>query len=311
MPSPAYDNVTDNVLSRKMKPLPKRRRVSDILFDANDIAATQAFLAAAAAASEQGHEDLNFPGNLPGSLSDYYMPLLAGMQDILRADLKYASTSPSTQPQAQLPLPALPVPPPPKEDEDHNEYVDHLEQPGNTKKRKVPLVRQTGYPADFIGDPEIPEGELQNVDRRTSPSLHEMEQKPRPPDKPSQQGEVVPVRKTNMSKATQAWLSNKEMLKSRKRQLTAVLGTMYNGDSPALDHALSSVQPFAKVISGSNKEDARVRLSRRVHRVLIRRAAKANSKAPATQSKFTGKGFTFSVLCASESTFLAKCATAF
>src|ERR1700749_2396488 len=95
MSSPTYDNVADNVQTRKMKPLPKRRRISDIFFDANDIAATQAFLAAAAAAAaEQGHEDMTFPGHLPLSLPEYYMPLLAGMQDMLRADLKYANTLP-------------------------------------------------------------------------------------------------------------------------------------------------------------------------------------------------------------------------
>jgi len=301
MPSPTYDNMTDNVLSRKMKPLPKRRRVSDILFDANDIAATQAFLAAAAAAaaSEQGHEELNFPGNLPGSLSDYYMPLLAGMQDILRADLKYATTLPSTQLQPQLPIPALPVlPASSKEDEDHNEYIDHLEQPGNTKKRKVPLVRQTGYLADFIGDPEVPDAGPQTVEQRVCPNPLEIEQSSQTQDKPPQQGSVA-LKKMKASKAAQAWLGNKEMVKSRKRQLTAVLGNMYNGDSLALDHALSSIQPFAKVISGSNKENARIRLSQRKQRVLARRAGKkASSKGPVTQNSLSRKDFTFSVLCA-------------
>jgi len=271
-----------------------------MLFDANDIATTQAFLAAAAAAAaEQGHEDFTLPGHLPASLSEYYMPLLAGMQDILRSDLKLSNTHQSTQPQTQYPTHSLPSVP--KEDEDHNEYVDHLEQPGNTKKRKVPLVRQTnypGYPADFIGEVEIPEGDLPNIDRRMSPSVHEMEQNPRPPDKNTQQTTVMPARKIHLSRATRAWLSNKEMLKARKRQLTAVLGAMYNGDSPALDQALSSVQPFAKGMSGSQKEGARVRFSRRQPRVTARRALGATKKRSRAPGSALDREFTFSVLCA-------------
>jgi len=301
MPSPTYDGAADNIQSRKMKPLPKRRRISDMLFDANDIAATQAFLAAAAAAATEQGQDFTLPGHLPGSLSDYYMPLLAGMQDILRSDLKLPNSLPSTQLQPQFPAHSLP--PPPKEEEDHNEYVDHLEQPGNTKKRKVPLVRQTaypGYPADFIGEPEgIPESELPNIDRRMSPTIHEMEQKPRPPDKYTQPAPVMPARRIRLSRATRAWLSNKEMLKTRKRQLTAVLGAMYTGDSPALDQALSSVQPFAKGMSRSQKEGACVRFSHRTLRVAARRALRTNNKASAP-SQTLNREFTFSVLCASE-----------
>jgi hypothetical protein len=304
MSSPTYDNVADNVQTRKMKPLPKRRRISDIFFDANDIAATQAFLAAAAAAAaEQGHEDMTFPGHLPLSLPEYYMPLLAGMQDMLRADLKYANTLPPAPSQPPLP----PIPPIRKEEEDHNEYIDQLEQPGNTKKRKVPLVRQTGYPADFIGDPETPEGENQSNDRRVSPASHGTDQKPQLPDKPPQTSVAHPVRKSRMSKATQAWLSNKEIFKSRKRQLTAVLGNAYNEDSPSLEYALSFVQPFAKVASfGSNKSDLRIRPSQRPLRIAARRAANAHGESASTETKFRGREFSFAMLCASKWSSFAR-----
>lgn len=297
LPSAHYDYVADNnnAQTRKMKPLPKRRRVSNMLFDASDIAATQAFLAAAAAAADQGHDELTFPGNLPGSLSDYYIPLLAGMQDMLRADLKYTSSLSSTQNQPSYPLPSHP-PPPPKEEEDHSEYVDHLEQPGNTKKRKVPLARQLGYPAEFIGGPDIQEADLHDLNLCVSSTSHEADQIIRPPDKSEQL-----VRKDKLPKATRAWLSNKDLQKSRKRQLTAVLGTAFSGDSPALDHVLSTVRPFAKVISNLKGEDVRIRLSRRPLRVAARRSAKMEFQRPPLLNKLINQEFTFEERTASES----------
>lgn len=79
---------------------------------------------------------------------------------------------------------------------------------------------------------------------------------------PSPVAGLFSLRQGRMSRATRAGLQHKEMLKSRKRQLAAVLGALSHGDTLALDQALSASYPF--VSTGLGSESAvRIRLSRR------------------------------------------------
>ena len=151
------------------------------------------------------------------------------------------------------------------DDGGEGDYIDHLQQPGNTKKRKVP-ANMTGAPhgqesgsgsggEDEITDRAIPTGRtdqeydamgLQNPASATS-------------------GGGAAQRRGKLSKATLAGLQHKELLKNRKRQLAVVLGALSHGDSLALDQALSTTYPFAynRLTTDGSPHEVKVRPSKR------------------------------------------------
>ena len=151
-------------------------------------------------------------------------------------------------------------------DEDHGEedYVDHLQQHGNTKKRKVPANMSGGGRHGYRGD--AGSGDNSGVEddevRGGSGGIGEVNRgipTGRSFDQPSPSGDqspfsptstpgsalsLLPGRKLKMSDATRAGLQHKEVLKNRKKQLVAVLGALSHGDTLALDQALSSRFPY-------------------------------------------------------------------
>ncbi len=70
-------------------------------------------------------------------------------------------------------------------------------------------------------------------------------------------------RGVKLTRASKAALQQKDLLKSRKRQLATVLGALSHGDTLALDQALSTTYPLAKLTKGPNSKGPPVRLSRR------------------------------------------------
>jgi hypothetical protein len=288
-PSPIFD-VPEFPTLRRVKPLPKRRRTGA------DVVPDYAALNLSAAG---GIDLINHPLMPPHdataeellahaealsaqmALQAYYMPGLGGVQELLRSGLE-GNRSPAvnlgniygnghgdngegerdSRGRGQ-------------EDED-GDYMDHLLQPGNTKKRKVPanvsgsIHGQEASAGNSGGEEEptersVPAGRPEQVDAevfQTSPS-------PGPPTQ--RRGKVTP--------ATRAGLQHKEMLKSRKRQLAAVLGALSLGDTLALDQALSAHYPFlAGVAFGDLSSPPRIRLSRRRGPRLAR--AMARSRQP-------------------------------
>ncbi|KAI8985539.1 hypothetical protein BD414DRAFT_507998 [Trametes punicea] len=174
-------------------------------------------------------------------------------------------------------------------DEDESgegDYVDHLQQPGNTKKRKVPAnmsgsahghdAGSTGSGAeDESGDRSIPTGRGRDGDAVSvgiggvggggtgggggSGSGAGLGLGPGTQGLPGRGG-----RRGRLTRATLAGLQHKEVLRSRKRQLAAVLGALAHGDTLALDQALSASYPFVQTgVDYQSGAPVRVRLSRR------------------------------------------------
>lgn len=207
-------------------------------------------------------------------------------------------------------------------DEDHGEgdYADHLQQHGNTKKRKVPANISGGGRHGHRGDTGSGDnsgaddddgqggfggsGGLGEVSRGI-PTGRSFEY-----DHPSQSGDhralsptstsgstfsLLPGRKVKMSAATRAGLQHKEVLKSRKKQLAAVLGALSHRDTLALDQALSARYPYG--LPGELKGalvPPKTRLSRRKEARILREVrAKNPNRAENAKSGFPSANFLF------------------
>ncbi|TFY74878.1 hypothetical protein EWM64_g9136, partial [Hericium alpestre] len=136
-PSPIFDAPEFPSL-RRVKPLPKRRRTSAasdaIPQDVDGI--LPPMLPPMPGPDVTAEELLAHAEELSAqmALQSYYMPIIGGMQDFIKNEAGYADHTGT----------------PPIDfgagfgggnDEDEHgdgDYIDHLQQPGNTKKRKVP-----------------------------------------------------------------------------------------------------------------------------------------------------------------------------
>ena len=207
-------------------------------------------------------------------------------------------------------------------DEDHGEgdYIDHLQQHGNTKKRKVPANMSGGGRHGHRGDPGSGEnsgaddddgqggfwgsGGLGGVTRgiptgRPIEHDHPSQSDDQPPLSPSSTSgstlALLPGRKPKMSAATRAGLQHKEVLKSRKKQLAAVLGALSHGDTLALDQALSARYPYG--LPGELKGalvPPKTRLSKRKGPRILRELRTKNiGRAENTDSGFPSRDFSF------------------
>ena len=205
-------------------------------------------------------------------------------------------------------------------DEDHGEgdYVDHLQQHGNTKKRKVPANMSGGGRHGHRGDTGsgdnsgadedegrggfLANGSLGEISRgiptgRPFEYDHPSQSSDQDPPSPSPTSgstlSLLPGRKSKMSAATRAGLQHKEVLKSRKKQLAAVLGALSHGDTLALDQALSARYPYG--LPGELKGalvPPKTRLSKRKRpRILRELKAKNLSGAENIDSGFPSGGF--------------------
>lgn len=303
--SPAFDGHEFPPSVRRFKPLPKRRRTSDavaqvsdnliqpmadLLGNAESLAeeliaradslscqmALQSYYSSVLGGGEitQGVEGEVLDGNLSGSLSQTL--------DLSAVYQRFAEGLGSE-----------------KQDEDRSEgdYTDHLQQPGNTKKRKVPANmsgsvsgREVSLPLSVeeeIGDSVLSMGRPdQNLDVLITP--------------PSSVAQLQ--KKGKISPSTLAGLQHKELLKHRKRQLAAVLGALSFGDALAIDQALSTHLPFVSTMFSSDSTPTKVRLSRRQVPRLARVAAAQASTRRATQRgvSFPTAQFTFTFPNASE-----------
>lgn len=295
--SPIFDNPELPSL-RRTKPLPKRRRTSESssrddagsIMDPPDMPLHDA---------THDSADALVSSNSLLALQSYYMPILGGMQDLLKTETEggifggreHAGTGSlfSTLRSGR------------GREEDavvEGDYLDHFQQPGNTKKRKVPANLAVNGPGQDSGGGS--EGDDEPTDRAI------------PTGRPDHEYDAAGTangfgpgtfhqRKNRMSRATVAGLQHKEMLKSRKRQLAVVLGALTHGDTLAMDQALSANNyPFT---SGSlapeyhSQDYPKTRLSRRpaarVARVFKASQAKlrpSDDPRPVPSSDFT---FTF------------------
>ena len=199
------------------------------------------------------------------------------------------------------------------EDRSEGDYVDHLQQHGNTKKRKVPANLSGGGRHGHRGDTGSGDNSGADDDDGQggfggSGGLGEISRgiptgRPFEYDHPSQSDDqgplspsstsgstlsLLPGRKPKMSAATRAGLQHKEVLKSRKKQLAAVLGALSHGDTLALDQALSARYPYG--LPGELKGalvPPKTRLSKRKGPRILRELRAKNGDGP----EDTGSGF--------------------
>lgn len=295
--SPIFD-VPEFPSMRRVKPLPKRRRTSHLTpQNENQIPASTPGILSPDVATEEliAHAD-SLSTQL--ALQSYYMPILGGVQNLFSNDL--GNQSPN-----EFDLGASYGAGDGRgHEEDHGDgdYIDHLQQPGNTKKRKVPANASISPHGHDVGSGQSGEDEpaVRSAQAGT-PLEHDS-------------GEAFPTSSTSimtgqrrgkLTSATLAGLQHKEILRQRKRQLAAVLGAISHGDTLALDQALTSSYPFANMgLSADLKhvEPTRVRLSRRKGPRLARLAkAVSNSNGSTSQKKVALPVSDFPFVCHSAS----------
>ncbi|KAH8116312.1 hypothetical protein DFH11DRAFT_1542351 [Phellopilus nigrolimitatus] len=250
--SPIFD-VPEFPPLRRVVPLPKRRRI----IDATSNILPKSIQAERERQSQTTPDELAHTLSTSMALHSYYMPLFNGAPSALfkNDDIDARHVDPTDlTPHAGDDGYADGRD---NGDRDDGDYTDHLMQPGNTKKRKVPVTAHSRAGDDTLG---ILDGEEDLfADRAFLPDRGE-----------AAAVEVVPP----APPPSAVGLQHKEMLKSRKRQLAAVLGALSHGDTLALDQALSSSYPFTKSVQHKKEQDAGgppIRLSRR----LARRNARA------------------------------------
>ncbi|KAF8056060.1 hypothetical protein FPV67DRAFT_1678535 [Lyophyllum atratum] len=167
------------------------------------------------------------------------------------------------------------------EGDGEGDYIDHLTQPGNTKKRKVPTTAVTSrFPYQEPPPHHLPSPSPSSESPAHLTPGHEVAEvyQPPPPREKKRERE-----RGKLGKAMLAGLKHKEMLRVRKRQLAAVLGALSGGDGLALDQALS-----ASYVGGEG--GGRVTLSRRgvVRRQrAVRRLPRHPDQAPFPVGEFS------------------------
>ncbi|OBZ73603.1 ATP-dependent RNA helicase ded1 [Grifola frondosa] len=283
-PSPIFD-VPEFPTLRRVKPLPKRRRTS------HDDAVNPTPTAPASLDRPATAEDLLAHADALTALQSYYLPVLSRMKDLLIETSDQASTPLGDGRDGH-------------EDEEGGEgdYVDHLQQPGNTKKRKVP-ANMSGSPHghDTGSGNSGAEDDRHEPTDRGIPTGRDRDYDSVGVSPQTVSPGVLSQKKGKLSRATLAGLHHKEMLKTRKRQLSAVLGALSHVDSLALDMALSSNYPFVKNgIDYRTGAPVKVRLSRRRGPQLARafRAFKASMPPSAEDLKpFDVPSPDFSFVC--------------
>ena len=282
-PSPAFDAPEFQPL-RRLKPLPKRRRTSDVPIPAADdlIQPMTDILDAESLAEEL--QVVTHPDSF--SLQSYYSSAFSG---ICNGDTFDLSSAYKLGRMGRS-----------EDDQSDGDCADQVQQPGNTKKRKVP-VNMSGSAQGREAEPQLSTDDeiLDSLAQLNGRANHGLDLLAALPSSVTQ-----PVRKGKITPSTLAGIQHKELLKHRKRQLVAVLGALSLADTLALDQALSTHFPFASSMLGSSCDPPKVRLSRR-RRPCLARAARASASAASVslQKKlsFPTTQFTFTFSCASES----------
>ncbi|KAJ3984088.1 hypothetical protein F5890DRAFT_1594841 [Lentinula detonsa] len=177
------------------------------------------------------------------------------------------------------------------------DYIDHMQQPANTKKRKVPANMSRLQGAHDSASGQSVEDEAEDPVGTLMIGIPTGTSDPNTNDGNTGQGDAVggaegegkssmstmrrllARRKTRLSAVTLAGLQHKETLRARKRQLATVLGALSHGDTLVLDQALSnnSAYPFSAPSSLTSDilddmPSPKVRLSKRAGPRLARRA---------------------------------------
>ncbi|KAF7371092.1 hypothetical protein MSAN_00744000 [Mycena sanguinolenta] len=307
-PSPIFD-VPEFPTLRRVKPLPKRRRTSETtLPDGDDASPASLGLPFPLPGPDATAEDLVAHAESLSAhmaLQSYYMP---GLQDIFNRSAELANGNSNIR----LGFGMNGNYGEDDGEDGEDDGMEHLQQPGNTKKRKVPATNPSASPTGHdreSGDPALSGGEDEEREGRGVPTGRNFSDDGggavdvyQPPAGSPFAG--LGIRKGRPPPITLAGLQHKETLKSRKRQLAAVLGALSHGDTLALDQALSANYPFV----GSGLENAppqRVRISRRLGPRLARAARFSEKFRHPDKRAFMESGFTFAVPCSTADRLIA------
>lgn len=243
---------------RRVKPLPKRRRTLVHDEENSQTSTAPSGVRAGCAPHSDGLIVNSDAFSAQLALQSYYLPILDGAQrdqhndenDCIehrdKIDVGYHSSG-----RAQ--------------DEEHTgdgDYMDHLQQPGNTKKRKVPTNANTAphgghdTAVGLMGEDESEDTVERDLTLGADRDAGDSSLLSGGPT--ASMGSMLIRDKGTLSRPTMIGLQHKEMLKQRKRQLAAVLGAISHGDTLALDQALTST--FTVSV---DMQQPRIRLSRR------------------------------------------------
>lgn len=288
---------------RRVKPLPKRRRTAMINPSSDyDTSATipglpihdpQALAALAEYHSRQYYNPAAH-GLPPGmTVKDLFAGIegaAAVADSIARTSSEFSSLYASAVAAAAAhtgPIPSLPLPP---EDDDNGEsdYVDHLQLPLNTKKRKVPGLHNrslalsdsaNGVAGD--GPQDANEGGLLLAAHRRMADGAENVFSSTTGTTPH----ALSKRNTRGSQVTLAGLQQKEVVYTRKRQFAAVLEGVDEMNQLALELALLGRYPQ---LGGLDPKVPPLRGARRANRLALR-----ENQAPSSHSSVPTCDFSF------------------
>lgn len=166
-------------------------------------------------------------------------------------------------------------------DREDGEYTDHLRQPGNNKKRKVPLtaagITNNDVSCVSIDSDEYTERTIRELEERSA-AMEALQALtvPAPP------APLLLEQRTRLTRAAYAALLHKEIIKSRKQQLAIFLGTLTQDDTSALDAALYDY-PLSKESEGCKGYKPPIRRSRRPERRKRRAECLVLKELPANQ----------------------------
>lgn len=296
--SPPLFSMSDSPTLRRVKPLPKRRRTSD--GGSQDGSQGGNFPSTPPADSPIGDPMLSLSSSPPGfPMPPYYYSLLGsggtggGLHDVYTKGGEPAIRTPGSVDFHSAYRHVGVVPGTTSDEEEHNDgdYIDHLQHPSNTKKRKVPAAHNFP-PESTNGASEPPPSAggiggnesihdivaAEIIASRLSARIGEADS--------SDIGVAMPTtaRKSRTSPAALAGLKLKEMLKSRKRQLATVLGAISHGDTLVLDQALSARLPWFGRSSASSATTTEKPRGRNRNRRLSKPSASRQSSGLSTKS---------------------------
>jgi len=295
---------------RRVKPLPKRRRTAMINPPSDyDPSAAIAGLpihdpqALAALAEYHSRQYYNPAAHgLPPGMT--VKDLFAGIEgaaavadSIARTSSEFSSLYASAVAAAAAhagPIPNLPLPP---EDDDNGEsdYVDHLQLPLNTKKRKVPGLhnRSLALSDSVNGGGDGPQdtsegGLLLAAHRRMADGPENVFS-----STTGMTPHALSKRNTRGSQVTLAALQQKEVVYTRKRQFAAVLEGTDEMNQLALELALLGRYPQ---LDGLDPKVPSLRGARRTNRLALKENQVPPSDSPVPTCDFT---FAYSSTCES------------
>ncbi|KAJ3825721.1 hypothetical protein F5880DRAFT_1477756 [Lentinula raphanica] len=300
--SPIFDAPEFPTL-RRVKPLPKRRRTSSTQLSVLSPGPTNS--------SEFGVETEELLAHTD-ALRSYHLPIFdsAAAANLIALDLSNLASSYAVN-LAGLGINNLSLR---DKDEDSNhddgDYIDPIQHPTNTKKRKVPanMSRLAGAHDSSSGQSNDDETEdhdgtlMIGIPTGTFDSDVKEDDTGKTPI--SAMRRLLARKRNRLSAVTLAGLQHKEMLKARKRQLATVLGALSIGDMLALDQALSNQtnypflgsSPLTSSASGIDVSSAstppKVRLSKRsgprlARRLVGRLKENERSRVQVPESKFS------------------------